>query len=255
MTEQPLSVRPSSTLLIGPAGAGKTTSLVTLIEAGLSLRMLATEPKAPARIVDELNRRNLPIDKFDWQFVSPSISSWSAMRESAEQMQRQTLEEIAKSPHRAGKSDVQKWFELLKAIENFTSAKTGTDLGDATTWGPGYAFVIDGLTGINIMSRNLTSGMKPNPSPGEWGAMQGNIYNLLNKLCSDCQCFLVVIAHIERETNELTGTGQMMVSTLGAKLAPRLPPLFTNCIYAKRVKEVYSRVERRYEERRSTDKG
>lgn len=85
------------------------------------------------------------------------------------------------------------------------------------------------------MSRNLTVGLKPNPAPGEWGVMQSNILNLLRKLCSDCQCFFICIAHVERENNEVTGVQNLTVSTLGAKLAPKIPPLFTNVVYAKRI--------------------
>jgi hypothetical protein len=96
-------------------------------------------------------------------------------------------------------------------------------------------FAVDGLTGINTMSRALTVGLKPNPSPGEWGVMQGNILNLVRKLCADCKCFFTLIAHVERETNEITGGTNLTVSTLGAKLAPKLPPEFTNVVEARRV--------------------
>ena len=126
------------------------------------------------------------------------------------------------------------WINLLNGISNFKSDKTGKELGDATEWGPDFAFVIDGLSGINVMSRNLTVGLKPNPAPGEWGVMQHNILSLLGKLTADTTSFFVLVAHVEREANEITGMTNITLSTLGSKLAPKLPPLFSNVIYAKR---------------------
>lgn len=239
----PTVLHPPSTLLLGPAGTGKTTSIVTLLLAGLRVRMLATEPSAPNRVLDTIAKRNLPAslaDNFDWQFISPAPPSWAALRESAEVVNRLSLEDIAKQRSGIAKPDAKQWIALLNAFASFTSARTGEVLGDVTEWDSDVAFVLDGLTGINTMSRNLTVGLKPNPAPGEWGVMQGNILTLLNKLAADCKCFFVCIAHVEREANELTGVSQITVSTLGSKLAPKLPPLFTNVIYATRDKATFS---------------
>jgi hypothetical protein len=146
-----------------------------------------------------------------------------------------SLKDIADMRTGIAKPDGKQWIELLNAIAGFKSDRNGALLGDATEWGPDCAFALDGLSGISAMSRNLTVGLKPNPAPGEWGVMQSNILTLMQKLAADCKCFFVCIAHVERETNELTGMSNITVSTLGAKLAPKLPPLFTNVVYAKRL--------------------
>lgn len=232
-------LHPPSTLLIGPAGTGKTTSGVTLLEAGLKVRMIATEPAAPNRVLEEAAKRNINAEGFDWHFVSPAVPAWDALIKSAEIVNAMSLKDIADMRTGIAKPDGKQWIELLRSIANFKSDRTGSDLGDATEWGPDTAFVIDGLTGLSTMSRNLTVGLKPNPAPGEWGVMQSNILTLMQKLCADCKCFFVCIAHVERENNELTGISQITVSTLGAKLAPKLPPLFTNVVYAKRVQNTF----------------
>lgn len=240
-------LNPPSNLLIGPAGTGKTTAVFTLLKAGLKVRMLATETSAPNRVLEAI-RRNIKdtkeqeeyISRFDWHYVSPSTPGWKALKETADVINRTSLEDIAKMRTGIAKGDSKQWIELLNTCAEFHSDKTGEILGDVTEWDSDCAFIIDGLTGINTMSRNLTVGLKPNPSPGEWGVMQGNILTLINKLASDCQCFFVCIAHVEREANELTGVSQITVSTLGAKLAPKLPPLFTNVIYAVREKDKFS---------------
>jgi len=227
-------LRPPSTLLLGPAGTGKTTSLVTLLESGLKLRLLATEPSAPNRVLDEARKRNIDTSGFDWQFVSPSPPSWDALTQSATIVNTLGLKEIADMRGGIAKSDGKQWLAMLTSMASFRSDRTGLLLGDVTEWGEDCAFAVDGLTGVNTMSRNLTVGLKPNPSPGEWGVMQGNIINVLRKLCSDCHCFFVCIAHVERETNELTGLSNITVSTLGAKLAPKIPPEFSTVVLAKR---------------------
>lgn len=233
-----MSLLPPSTLLIGPAGTGKTTSLATLLKLGIKVRMLATEPSAPNRVIARCKTLSIPDAGFDWHFVSPATASWDAMRESARIVNAMSLKDIADMRTGIARPQSKQWVDLIEAVANFPSSRNpGAKLGDVTEWGDDTAFVIDGLSGVNIMSRNLTVGLKPNPSPGEWGVMQANIFNLLQKLASDCKCFFVCIAHVERETNELTGLSAVTVSTLGAKLAPKLPPLFTNVVYAKRLQD------------------
>lgn len=229
-----MSLRPPSTLIIGPAGTGKTTAIVTLLELGMKVRMLATEPSAPNRVLEECKKRNVDETKFDWKFVSPSPVKWDSLIESARLVNSMSIKDLADMKGGIAKQDGQQWIQFLMSIQNFVSDRDGAVWGDATEWDSDTAFVIDGLTGVNVMSRNLTVGLKPNPAPGEWGIMQGNILNLIQKLTSDCKCFLVIIAHVERENNELTGINNITVSTLGAKLAPKLPPLFTNVVLAKR---------------------
>lgn len=247
MPTSPILLNPPSNLLIGPAGTGKTFSVYTLLKAGLKVRMIATEHSAPNRVIEAVRRfepdakaQEEMLDRFDWQFISSAPPAWKALKETADVINRLSLEDIAKQRTGIAKGDAKQWLALLEACSDFRSDKTGQVLGDVTEWGSDCALVLDGLTGVNTMSRNLTVGLKPNPAPGEWGVMQGNILTLINKLASDCKCFFVCIAHVEREANEITGVAQVTVSTLGAKLAPKLPPLFTNVIYAVREKDKFS---------------
>lgn len=226
---------PSSTLLMGPGGTGKTTSIVTLLAKGLAVNMVATEPSAPNRVLEEAKRRGVDSSKFHWKFISPSPPAWSSLIDSANIVNTMALKDIANMNTGIAKSDGKQWIAFLQTLQNFVSDRDGQALGDCTSWGNKTALVLDGLSGINEMSRNLTVGLKPNPAPGEWGVMQSNILNLLRKLCADCTSYFVCIAHVERENNEITGVQSLTVSTLGAKLAPKLPPLFTNVIYAKRI--------------------
>jgi hypothetical protein len=208
---------------------------VSILASGLKLGLLCTEPSAPARIIEEAEKAHVSIENFDWKFISPAVPAWDSLIKSAEIVNAMSLKDIADMRSGIAKPDGKQWIELLKAIQDFRSDRTGQSLGDVTEWGSDRAFTIDGLTGVSTMSRNLTVGLKPNPSPGEWGVMQSNILTLMQKLTADCKCMFTMIAHVERESSELTGLSSITVSTLGAKLAPKLPPLFTNVVYAKRI--------------------
>lgn len=234
LTSDPL-LRPPSILLMGPAGTGKTTSLSSILASGLNLRMLATEPTAPSRVLDECAKRKIDNSRFHWQFVSPSTPKWDSLKESARLISMLSMKDLSNLTQGIAKPDNSQWITFLNAISDFTSSRSGEKFGDATEWGDDTCFVIDGLTGVNFMSRALTVGLKPTPSPGEWGVMQGNILDVVRKLATDCKCFFVLIAHVERETNELTGLQNITVSTLGAKLAPKIPPWFTTVVLSKKL--------------------
>lgn len=229
------SLLPPSTLLMGPAGVGKTTAIKTLLQEGLFGAMLATEPTAPNRVIEECKKANIDYSRFHWRFVPPSMPQWASLIDSAEKVNSLDLKSLSDIKGGIAKQDGKQYIEFLKSIQNFRSDRDGKELGDVTDLGPEWFFVIDGLTGLSTMSRNLTVGLKPNPSPGEWGVMQSNILTLIQKLTADCKCFFVCISHVERESNELSGLSNITVSTLGTKLAPKLPPMFTNVVYAKRL--------------------
>ena len=61
------------------------------------------------------------------------------------------------------------------------------------------------------------------------------IEQLLLKITSDRNAFFILNAHMEKEINELTGVSQVMASTIGRKLAPKIPRFFSEVVYAKRL--------------------
>jgi hypothetical protein len=56
----------------------------------------------------------------------------------------------------------------------------------------------------------------------------------------DTQCFMVLISHVERETLEDTGASKVMASTLGKKLAPKIPRYFSDSVLAVRNADKFS---------------
>ena len=77
---------------------------------------------------------------------------------------------------------------------------------------------------------DLTIGDKVTAHQGEWGIAMNMIDKLLLTLTSNLQCLFVLTAHIEREMDEVTGGTKLMTSTLGRKLAPKIPRFFSEVV-------------------------
>src|SRR5215471_413600 len=120
--------------------------------------------------------------------------------------------------------------KFLGQFRNFHCDRTNQDYGDFTKWDDRCSLNVDSLTGWSILAWGLTVGYKPTANPGEWGIAQNVIYNHLTKINVDRRCFFSLTAHIEKEMDEMTGVKKITVSTVGAKLAPKIPPFFSEVI-------------------------
>lgn len=225
MTTQP-SVPGFKTLLMGAVGTGKTHSLRTLVDAGLEVFAIFTEPGM--EVVSDI-----PTDKLHWRYISPSTVSWDAMLDSAKKLNTLSFKSLTDLPH-INRGEHSEFMTLVSTLANFTDDRTGKVFGPVDNLTTSQVLWIDSLSGINIMAMNLIAGSKPVKSPGDWGCAMDNLERLIQKLTTDLQCHVVLTAHLEREQDELTGGSTMMVSTLGRKLAPKIPRFFSDVIHAKR---------------------
>jgi hypothetical protein len=81
---------------------------------------------------------------------------------------------------------------------------------------------------------NLIVGSKPVKSMADWGVAMDNVERFVTKFTTDIKCTAVMCAHLEREADEVTGGIQLMASTLGKKLAPKIPRFFSDVIQCQR---------------------
>lgn len=241
------TLKPPTCLLMGPAGCGKTSSLPSYVEAGKELFVIVTEPNGVDSLIDACKLHNVPLDKVHWHTVSPVTAGWDAMKDMAHKVKTHDYEAITKIKAGVGKEHQQQLMKLLEALENFHDERTGKEFGDVTEWGDDKAFVIDSLTGINRIARDHTVGYKPSMHQGEWGTAMNLVESLIFKLTSDVKCFMTICAHIDRVQDEITGVGKITLSTLGNKLAPKLTPLFSEVIIAKRDPFLWSTTEANHE--------
>jgi hypothetical protein len=142
--------------------------------------------------------------------------------------------DIANLKSGIGKESMRQFPRLLANLENFHDERTDRDFGDVTSWGSDRALVIDSLSGLSLIAMQHTVGFKPSPHQGEWGIAMSAIEMLLLKLSSDCKCFFVLTSHIEKEPDEITGIAKVTVSTLGRKLAPKIPRFFSEVVRGRK---------------------
>jgi hypothetical protein len=216
---------------VGATGTGKTHSIRTLVEAGLEVFVVFTEPGMEVLT-------DIPSDKLHWKYISPTTVDWIDMIDSADKINRLPFKALTEMGD-INKSKYKEFLELLTTLSNFVDDRTGEVFGSVDSWDASRVLVVDSLSGLNIMAMNLVTGSKPVKSMADWGVAIDNLERLITKLCVDTKCHFVMTAHLERETDENTGGSALMASTLGRKLAPKLPRFFSDVIHVKREGEKF----------------
>lgn len=215
-------------LLLGGPGAGKTHCLKTLLEVqGIrKLAVLFTEPG-----METLG--DIPPERLAWHYIPPATADWETQIAQLKKINTLSFEALTKLTD-MDKRKYTQFIDLYSTLANFVDDRTGEVLGPVDSWGTDMALAIDSISGVNLMAMKLVTGGKPVKSQADWQVAMDNVEQLLIKLTTDVKCTVVMTAHQERETDELTGGSTIMVSTLGRKLAPRIPRFFSDCIHVKR---------------------
>lgn len=219
-------------MLMGASGSGKTHSIKTLLDAGLEVFVLFTEPG------QEVLADTDP-ERLHWHYVPAAAPDFAAMIDSASKINKMSLKMLADMSD-INKSKYTGFIEMLTALSSFTCDRTGKNYGSADNWGPDKVLVVDSLSGLNLAAMNLVTGSKPVKSMADWGIAIDLLERLIVKLCVDLQCHMVLTAHLEREVDEITGGTTLMASTLGRKLAPKLPRFFSEVVHVRRDGEKFT---------------
>jgi hypothetical protein len=223
-------LQPPATLLVGPTGTGKTAVLATQLLAGLEVFTVVTEPGGVDSLLDSVERLKAPVDKLHWTTCLPASAGWKGLEEMIMKISTKDQKGLADEKD-MGKADFRPAaMNFLNAFKNFHCERTGKDFGDFTTWDDTRGLNVDSLTGWSYISWGLTVGYKPTANPGEWGIAQNFIEKFLLKINNDRRCFFTLTSHLEKEMDDLTGVKRLMVSTIGAKLAPKVPTFFSEVV-------------------------
>lgn len=213
-------------MLLGDSGTGKTYSLRTLVDAGLTPLCLFTENS-----FDVLG--DTDPEKFHWAYVPPFTDSLESLKEMSTRIGTMTFEQITRA------TDVKRfndspWMKMLGQLMDFRCDRTGKKFGNAGDWGTDKVLVIDSLSGLTQASRQNVAGNRPALAPPDYGLAQRQIEGLINQICTAFRCHFVLIAHAERELDPVMGGQKIMASTIGKALAPTLPRYFTDSVLTKR---------------------
>lgn len=228
-----MSIYPGvNVLLMGPAGTGKTHSIGTLVETGIEVFYFAFEAGAESLRGYWLDRgKSIPANLHISTVKGPA-ASWSEMADAVGYVNRLSYESLKKTAD-PNRSKYTQFEQFLRTFNDVTDDE-GKKYGCIDTWGPNRAVVIDGLTGLSDAAMKAVIGGKADRDQKDWGLAQNLLENFLRRICDNCACHFILLAHVERETDQILGGVKLMVSTLGKALPPKLPSMFSDVILAVR---------------------
>lgn len=249
MEPQTQGLTGAKVLLEGPAGTGKTDALGTLVDwcaaqnpqievhvlfldRGLeTLIGYWTEPAAR----NNMKARPVP-PNLHWRDLITKPVSLKAMLDGAVNVGKLTYDSITKLSD--GTRHMNNPFEaVLMACSDVTSDRPGDEgkkYGAVDSWGPDKVFVIDGLTELANACSKMVIGSKPTMAQGEYGIAQNNLMNFIRLLTQGCRCHFVMLAHVSREKDEITGGVKLMTQAIGSAISGQIPPMFSEVIYTVR---------------------
>jgi hypothetical protein len=221
-------------LLEGPTGTGKTYALGTVADSGLDLFFLFTESGLETALGYWTDRGLEIPPNVHWHVLGRSKEAFATMAATADHINKATQESLHKMQD-SKRAEHNSFVMLLRALSDFPDDRTGKRFGPVDSWGPDRCLALDSLTGINPMAMSLVVGGKPVKSQADWGIAMDCIEKMVRQLTDGCKCHFIMTAHVEREVDQVFGGVKITVSTLGNKLAPKIPPMFSDVILARRI--------------------
>lgn len=223
-------------LQLGAGGTGKTTSIASWLDAGITPFCIFTEPSYT--VLGDAKFGNV-LAKIHYAYCPPGTVSWADMMETAKRINQLSYKGLCQLDD-INKRRFNQLYDFLTLHNNFKCLRTGKEFGDVDKWGTDRVLVWDSLTGLSYMAISNMVGSKPVRDQGDYGVAMDNLENIIRRACFGTRCHFHLIAHMEPERDEITGSSQLMASTLGRKLAPKLPQMFSDVIIAKRIADKFS---------------
>lgn len=217
-----MSLPGTNILLVGAPGSGKTHSIRTLLDAGLEVFCIFTEPG-----MEVLG--DTPSDKLHWHYVAPSQPSWDAMIDNATKVNTFDAGALQKMAG-MNKREYAQFIDVLKVCNNFSCQRCNKEFGPIDAFGTDRAFVFDSLSGLNIMLLDLAVGGKPIRTQPDWGVAIDTEEKFLNRLSLGMRAHFVLVAHVDRQTDQVLGGIKLFPNALGQKLPPLIPRFFSDVI-------------------------
>ena len=214
--------------LIGDSGTGKTFALRTLIAAGITPFIIATEQNFVQVMADMLGKT------CHYKYVAPQAQqNWAHIKDMITKINTLSYENLTKSvdPFRQASN---KFIDLITMCNDFVCDCCQKSWGCVSAWNTDRAFCVDSFTGVSDMAFNLVVGNKPVRAMPDYQVAQNALRMFLGPLTSQTKCMVVIICHLEREKDELTGGTFLTIKSVGQKVGPDLPRMFSDVIRTRR---------------------
>lgn len=223
-------------LLIGHPGDGKTDPLRTLVAAGLKVFILFTEPGMEVLLDPRRGKVYTCAEGLHWRYIPAVNPTWAELQEAANLISNFSYQQVSEMKTGFHKERFRQFYDFITAHQNLRCDRCGQSFGAADQLQPynEWCFVEDSLSSLSLMALRLVVGSKPNAHQGEYGEAMFNLEMYINKFAYDIPSMGVMTAHIERESDEVSGGTANMVATLGRKLAPKIPRPFSDVLHARR---------------------
>ena len=223
---------PPSVMLLGDVGAGKTYAIISALKAGLKVFVIVTENAGVDSLIEAVKVHRLPIENLHWARCTPARQSWAVLKDQAKISNSSGVSEIQTMTTGLDRFKYPAFMKLIDICANFRCDRTKEEYGDVLSWSDDTLLALDSLSGLGDIASTHVCGHRITMTQPEFGVVQNHIMILLNQLTAT-NCYFMVSAHTELETDEVKGTTKLMASTVGKKLAPKLPRIFSDVIYAK----------------------
>jgi len=237
-------------LLEGQIHTGKTTALRTLLPvwidnnkmehrgAGLSTFVVSLDPGIDASLGPNLcdggaTVRSL-VAPIHYHYIPQRPMDSEAAKAWAARAHNMTTDNLIKfqDPDR---NKYTQFLDLYELIDDLVCAGCAQHFGSIFKLGPEWAIALDGCTGLTNIARTNHVGSRPALSLPEYGTIMGSIETFMDLWWGNTLCSAVLIAHVERENDPLTGLSYITTSTIGQKLAPRLDKKPDDVILTERI--------------------
>ncbi len=214
--------------LIGDSGTGKTHSLKSLITAGITPFVIATEQNFVQIMQEELGKTA------HFKFIAPQAQhAWGNILDMAKKINDLSYENLTKVAD-PFKQASNKFLDVITTCNNFVCDCCKKSWGSVSSWNTDRALVIDSFTGLSDMAFNLVVGNKPVRAMPDYQVAQNAPRMLLNPLTTQMKAMFVIICHLDREKDELTGGTFLTIKSVGAKVGPDIPRMFSDVIRVRR---------------------
>ena len=226
-------------LLMGPTGTGKTYSISTLVETGLEVFYLGIEPGLETLIgsfTDPAPKgkglKELP-PNLHWHYLQPRTMGFGQLQKVSDDIAKMDLSALAKvKDSQRSKSNVV--YDLYGVLNDFSDQRTGKTYGCVDTWGNDRVIVFDSLTALSWIMMQMVVGTRPMRDKPDYGISQNNLMQLIHKMTSGCNCHFVLLAHDDREVDEVLGGVKRMPKSIGKALVSEIQQPFSDVILSER---------------------
>ena len=221
----------TNTVIQGFVGGGKTRSLLTLLPewedekgkvhkgAGKTLLNIAMEPG-----FDHVFRHNGCEQGLHVHYHYPADIDFDTIASYVNLLRNMSLKDVIETTD-PKKRNYTGFAELFAVCKDFKCDKCGQVFGNVTELDDSYALALDSLSPLSTLVTQAVCGGKPVPSKPEYFTMLGFALSFLRLLFQSTTCSVILTAHIDRETDPVTGESVLTLDTIGQRLVKQIVKL------------------------------